>query len=62
MKTKPSVEELIEDVKPIIIRKFGTLNQQEIDGEILAWISMYRFGNSLYKEIAKKWLIKELGQ
>lgn len=52
-----SEEELLKNIsrlKSIISSKWGTDNQQDIDGEILAWISLYKYGNKDVKKRAAK--------
>jgi len=51
-----TLDELIEHVENIIKRKTG-MNAQEIDKEIIAWISVYRHGSRQYQKIATDWLM-----
>lgn len=48
--------DLIKQVQEIIKIKNDGLNHQEIDNEISAFISVYKFGAPKYKEYAKQWL------
>lgn len=53
---KQSIEQKIAFLEKTIQEKWKTLNHQEIDEEILAYISLYNYGSSTNKKIAQKWL------
>lgn len=55
-RNKIPFNDLLKEVEQIISKKFNTLNEQQIDSEILAFISVYRHGAEQYKEYAKEWL------
>lgn len=44
----------------IIEKKRDGLNEQDIDEEILAWISVYKYGAKQYQEYAKRFLVSIL--
>lgn len=48
--------DLLKDVEQVISKKFNTINEQQIDSEILAFISLYRHGAKQHSDYAKEWL------
>lgn len=54
--TKIFFNELLKEVEQIISKKFNTINEQSIDKEVLAFISLYRHGSKEYSNHAKEWL------
>ncbi|WNW16709.1 hypothetical protein [Lactiplantibacillus plantarum] len=54
-------EQLIQEALPIIKRNWDTINHHQVDEEILAFISMYRYGCDWEKKYAQKWIDKKLG-
>lgn len=48
--------DLLKDVEQVISKKFNTINEQQIDNEILAFISLYRHGAKQHSDYAKEWL------
>lgn len=53
---KVPLDKLIIRVEEVICRKTG-MNAQEIDKEIIAWISVYRHGSHQYQKMATEWLV-----
>ena len=51
-----TLDGLIDRVENTIKRKTG-MNAQDIDKEIIAWISVYRHGSTHYRETAIDWLM-----
>ncbi|MFC0278120.1 hypothetical protein ACFFH2_15710 [Enterococcus devriesei] len=47
---------LIDQLKIDIENKKASNQSQQIDNEVLAYISIYKYGNKLYSSLAKKWL------
>lgn len=58
MKTLLSDE--VSRLQNAIIRKRDDLNEQDIDDEILGYISIYKHGSKQYRERAKKVLVSIL--
>lgn len=53
---KISFNDLLKDVEQVISKKFNTINEQQIDSEILTFISLYRHGAKQHSDYAKEWL------
>lgn len=55
-RTKTPFNDLLKQVEKVISKKFNTINEQQIDSEILAFISLYRHGAKQHSDYAKEWL------
>lgn len=57
---KKTFDELLRELEQAISKKINTINEQSCDTEVLAFISLYRYGAKEHSEFAKKWLSKFL--
>lgn len=49
-------DDLVKELEELIKKKHETNQSQDIDGELLAWVSVYKNGSKVYSRQAKKHL------